>query len=110
MVATAALPHRPLYLGTPVSSCTAESRYTFQWTVLEQVSPRSVPFRGESALPFNTGFLSPCTRVCHQNGISVGSSDFAGLFGVPNTDHATCDLCNNRPQLCSARDVLALGA
>ena len=40
-----------------------------------------------------------------NNGISIGSAVFAQLTRVPNTqtdkhkDHATCDICSNRPHL-----------
>jgi len=38
------------------------------------------------------------------NGISIGSVGFAQLTSMPkiHTDHAACDICSNRPYLCTA--------
>jgi len=58
--------------------------------------------------PCNTLFLGH-TSVGPQNGISIGSPV---LHSRPtsvwpthrHTDHATCDICRNRPHLCQACD------
>jgi len=39
------------------------------------------------------------------HGISIGSAAFAALADQKHTDHGTCDVCSNRPQLRDACDA-----
>ena len=71
--------------------------------------PSKVTLASGSVSPCNTWFLGP-TSVSPPNGISIGSAVFAQFTCVSDTqtrthrrtDHATCDICSNRPHLSSA--------
>jgi len=69
------------------------------------MSLKSASSRGMIWIPCNKHFLGP-TRVCHPNSISIGPAGFAQLTRVPNietdTDSTMCDICSNRPHLCTA--------
>ena len=75
------------------SQCLSEGRAT----------PNIAHSRGIST-QCNTRFLG-ITRFSHQNGISIGSAVFAERICVTHhrqtdrqTDHATYDICSNRPR------------
>jgi len=76
-------------------------RGTWQWTA--PFSPKCRFPRGDWT-PFKTWFRGP-TRVHNPNGMSVGSSVFAGLTTVTDrptdsqTDRPHYAVCNNRPHL-----------
>jgi len=57
-------------------------------------------------VPINTSSNTLAQTSLPQNGISIGSSVFAGLSNVPNTktNHGRCDRRSNRPHLCNALD------
>jgi len=89
-------------LRTALSFCAAytavETPNAFQWA--GQPPKLTLPVGG-SRLPPNAWFLGP-TRVSHPNGISIGSAVFCRADPCDkrthaHTDHATCDLCSNRP-------------
>jgi len=63
---------------------TAACPYALQWEQWDALS------HGGSGPPSNTWFPGP-TRVLNPNGISIGSTVFAGLTSVTDrqTDHAT---------------------
>ena len=68
-------------------------------TVRRTCSPQKRFSRGGWERHLIHGSLDPHKSVS-QKGISIGSADFVQLTGLPrNTDHATSDICSNRPHL-----------
>jgi len=70
---------------------------------MEHTTPKTAPFPWGNWTPSITWLLGPAESV--PNGISISSAAVAGHFGVTNTqtnrhtDHATFDICRNRPHL-----------
>jgi len=47
--------------------------------------------------------MVPWTQKSHPpNGVSIGSVIFAQTHTDRHTDHGMCDICSNRPHLCTA--------
>jgi len=70
------------------------------------VTPPGCEWIGPNLAPSYTWFLGHHVGNMSQspNGISIDSAVFEQHTRVTNTqtDHATCDICSNRPHLCSA--------
>ena len=86
-----------------------QHRQVVKVTWHKAVSPSSTDRSENCICPVvstNTSSNTLAQTSLSQNGISIGSSVFAGLSGVPNTqtNHGTCDMRSNRPHLCIARD------
>ena len=78
----------------------ASGRHERMNTLLKEYhahAPIQCPSR-ENLDPSNIWFPGPNAIESPSNGISIGSSFFAGLTGLPKTqtDHAMCNVCSNR--------------
>jgi len=77
----------------------------FQWAR----QPQNCPFTWE--ISTSIYYVVPwATQVRPPNGISIGSAVFRITHSCDQTtnrqtDNATCDICSNRPHLCSACDA-----
>ena len=112
--------HRLESIAVGCSSRAVMPLLRIEWSILLHTLQQRLPmlFNGPNDpqnCPFSCGGLDPdliVVPLAHMsqppNGISIGSPVFAQLTGVPitdthrHTDHATCDICSNRPHLCTA--------